>query len=401
MSEQRYFNKGLGLKKVISGQVVEDYRGSLVERMKAEDHRLASGDVTFRLPREFGFCYGVDRAIEYAYETREKFPEKKVFITGEIIHNPGVNQRLIDMGIVFLRESEGDAPSYEAVTRDAVVIVPAFGVPVEEMNQLHDLGCVVVDTTCGSVLNVWKNVERYARDGYTSLIHGKYAHEETKATASRAIEHENGHYLVVFDMAEAKLVCDSIEGRMDGEAFLERFAPAVSPGFDPDLHLGRLGCANQTTMLSTESLEIAETIRQAMVRRYGEDEAAGRFRAFDTICTATQDRQDALRELLDEDPPDLMLVIGGYNSSNTGHLLEIAGERVRAFHIVNASCIEDPETIRHQPVGRREEIRTKGWLPEGAVTIGVTSGASTPNSEVDAVMRRVLELRDRELKNNA
>ncbi len=394
MSEQRYFNKGLGLKKVISGQVVEDYRGSLVERMKAEGHRVTFGNVTFRLPKEFGFCYGVDRAIEYAYETREKFPEKKVFITGEIIHNPGVNRRLTDMGIVFLRENDGDEPSYDAVSRDAVVIVPAFGVPVEEMKRLHDLGCVVVDTTCGSVLNVWKNVERYARDGYTSLIHGKYAHEETKATASRAIEHENGHYIVVFDMAEAKLVCDAIEGKMERDAFLERFASAVSPGFNPGLHLGRLGCANQTTMLSTESLEIAETIRQAMVRRYGEDEAGKRFRAFDTICTATQDRQDALRELLDDNPPDLMLVIGGYNSSNTGHLLEIAGEHVPAFHIVNASCIENLDSIRHQPPGRRDEVRTRDWLPAGSVIIGVTSGASTPNSEVDAVMRRVIELRD-------
>ena len=394
MGDQRYFNKGLGLKKVISGQVVDDYRGSLVERMKAEGHRLTFGDVTFRLPKEFGFCYGVDRAIEYAYETREKFPDRQVFITGEIIHNPGVNRRLTDMGIVFLRDNDGDIPAYDTVTAESVVIVPAFGVPVDEMKRLRDLDCVVVDTTCGSVLNVWKNVERYARDGYTSLIHGKYAHEETKATASRALEHDNGHYIVVFDMAEAQLVCDAITGKIEREAFLKHFAPSVSPGFDPEIHLGRLGCANQTTMLSTESLAIAETVRRSMVRRYGEAETRERFRAFDTICTATQDRQDALRELLDRDRPDLMLVIGGYNSSNTGHLLEIAEHHVPAFHIVNASCIEDDVTIRHQPVGSRSESRTRDWLPGGAVTIGLTSGASTPNSEVDAVMRRVLELRD-------
>jgi 4-hydroxy-3-methylbut-2-enyl diphosphate reductase len=393
MDEQRYFNRGLGLKKTVSGLVVADYHGSLVARMKAEDRRLTAGDLTFLLPRELGFCYGVDRAIEYAYEARERFPGKRICITGEIIHNPGVNHRLVDMGVVFLSERDGD-PSYDSVTPDDVVILPAFGVPVDDMNVLRQIGCIVVDTTCGSVLNVWKNVERYARDGYTALIHGKYAHEETRATASRALEHDGGHYIVVLDMAEADLVCEMIEGRAGREAFLERFAPAVSPGFDPERHLGRLGCANQTTMLSTESLAIAEKVRQALLRRHGEDEIGERFRAFDTICTATQDRQDALRALLEEDSPDLMLVIGGYNSSNTGHLLEIAGESVPSFHVLDASCIEDAGTIRHQPVGAKAETRTRGWLPEGVVRIGVTSGASTPDSEVDAVMLRILELRE-------
>jgi 4-hydroxy-3-methylbut-2-enyl diphosphate reductase len=393
MGEQRYFNRGLGLKKTISGLVVADYHGSLVARMKAEDRRLTAGDLTFLLPRELGFCYGVDRAIEYAYEARERFPDKRIFITGEIIHNPGVNRRLVDMGVDFLSERDGD-PSYDSVTSDDVVILPAFGVPVNDMNRLREVGCVVVDTTCGSVLNVWKNVERYARDGYTALIHGKYAHEETRATASRALEHDGGHFIVVLDMAEAELVCEMIEGNAGRETFLERFAPAVSPGFDPEQHLGRIGCANQTTMLSTESLAIAETIRQALLRRHGEAEIAKRFRAFDTICTATQDRQDALRGLLDEDSPDLMLVIGGYNSSNTGHLLEIAGESVPSFHILDASCIESTETIRHQPVGAKSETRTRDWLPQGAARIGVTSGAETPDSEVDAVMLRILELRE-------
>ena len=249
MSEQRYFKKGLGLRKVVGVQVERDYRSDLIERMRAEDHRLSAGDLTFVLAREFGFCYGVDRAIEYAYESRKKFPERRVFITGEIIHNPGVNRRLVDMDIRFLDGRDPES-TYEDLTREDVVILPAFGVPVQTLDRLRGTGCVVVDTTCGSVLNVWKNVERYARDGFTALIHGKYYHEETRATASQAVKYPNGHYIVVLDMDEALVVCDYIDGRGDRSEFLARFEKAVSPGFDPDVHLERLGCANQTTVLS-------------------------------------------------------------------------------------------------------------------------------------------------------
>jgi 4-hydroxy-3-methylbut-2-enyl diphosphate reductase len=388
MGEQRYFNKGLGLKKVVGVQVVRDYHSDLIERMRAQDHRLSAGDLTFVLAREFGFCYGVDRAIEYAYESREKFPERRVFITGEIIHNPGVNRRLVEMDIRFLDGRQPEC-SYDDVTSEDVVILPAFGVPVRTLERLREIGCVVVDTTCGSVLNVWKNVERYARDRYTALIHGKYHHEETRATASQAVKYPDGHYIVVLDMDEARVVCDYIDGKVDKKDFLARFEKAVSPGFDPDTHLERLGCANQTTMLSTESLAIAEEIRQAMVRRHGEAETKDRFRAFDTICTATQDRQDALHALLDGERLDLMLIVGGYNSSNTGHLLEIALQRVPAYHVLDASCIESDSTIRHQPLNAGSEARGRDWLPRGPVVIGVTSGASTPNSEVEAVIRRV------------
>jgi 4-hydroxy-3-methylbut-2-enyl diphosphate reductase len=397
MSEQRYFNKGLGLRKVVGAQVERDYRSGLIERIKAEDHRLSAGDLTFVLAREFGFCYGVDRAIEYAYESRRKFPERRVFITGEIIHNPGVNQRLIDMEIRFL-DGRHPESSYDGLTGDDVVILPAFGVPVRTLEHLREIGCVVVDTTCGSVLNVWKNVERYARDGYTALIHGKYNHEETRATASQAVKYPNGHYIVVLDMEEARVVCDYIDGRGDRAEFLARFEKAVSPGFDPDVHLERLGCANQTTMLSTESLALAEEVRQAMVRRHGEAQAKERFRAFDTICTATQDRQDALHTLLDEERLNLMLIVGGYNSSNTGHLLEIALQKVPAYHVLDAGCVESDSTIRHQPPGARSEERTRDWLPRGPVVIGVTSGASTPNSEVEGVMRRVAEVAGVEIR---
>jgi len=391
MGEQRYFNKGLGLKKVVGVQVVRDYFSDLIERMRAEDFRLTAGDLTFHLAKEFGFCYGVDRAIEYAYETREKFPDRRVFITGEIIHNPGVNQRLVDMEIRFLG-GRHPGSSYDDLRKDDVVILPAFGVPVKDLERLRDLGCIVVDTTCGSVLNVWKNVERYAKEGYTALIHGKYYHEETRATASQALKYPGGHYIVVLDMKEADRLCDYLDGRSDRTELLRAFENAVSPGFDPDAHLERLGCANQTTMLSTESLAIAEKVRRAMARRLGEQGAAERFRAFDTICTATQDRQDALHALLDERRLDLMLIVGGYNSSNTGHLLEIALQRGPAYHVLNAGCIESAGLIRHQPLNEHAETGTHGWLPEGPLAIGVTSGASTPNSEVEAVIRRVAEV---------
>jgi len=393
VSDARYINKGFGLKQVIGDQVVRDYASALVDRMRASGFSLTAGDLTFHLAQEFGFCYGVDRAIEYAYETREKFPDKRVFITGEIIHNPRVNGRLSDLGIRFLDGSDATA-AFDALTSDDVVLLPAFGVPVATMAVLRQAGCIVVDTTCGSVLNVWKNVERYARDGFTALIHGRFDHEETRATASRALLHPGGHFLVVLNMEEARLAASYVEQGGDAGAFRARFEHAISPGFDPDVQLMRLGCANQTTMLSGESLAIAERMRQALVARFGADEAAGRFRAFDTICSATQERQDALGALLAARRLDVLLVIGGYNSSNTTHLLEIGLERgVPTFHIQDASCIVGADSIRHQPLHGKEETATHGWLPGGEAAIGVTAGASTPNAEIERVIRRVARFR--------
>jgi 4-hydroxy-3-methylbut-2-enyl diphosphate reductase len=391
MGDPRYTNKGFGLKQAIGGQVVRDYASPLVDRMRAEGFALTAGDVTFRLPREFGFCYGVDRAIEYAYETREKFPGKRLFITGEIIHNPRVNGRLVAMGIGFL---DGPGGGYDALVPDDVVLLPAFGVTPATMDRLRSIGCLVVDTTCGSVLNVWKNVERYAKDGFTSLIHGKWDHEETRATSSRALLHPGGQYLVVRDMGEAEAVAGFIEHGGDPEGLRARFGPAASPAFDPAVHLERIGCANQTTMLASESLAIAEALRQAFVRRHGADEAARRFRTFDTICSATQERQDALHSLLREHRVDLLLVIGGYNSSNTTHLLEIGLERgVPTFHAQDADRLVSDALLRHQPLHAAAESEAGSWLPRVALTIGIAAGASTPNGEIERVIRRVLALR--------
>ncbi|HET9275944.1 MAG TPA: 4-hydroxy-3-methylbut-2-enyl diphosphate reductase [Gemmatimonadales bacterium] len=389
MSDATYFRRGFGLKSAIEGLLSTDYHSHLVEALRARGNVLAAGPLTFRLAKEFGFCYGVDRAVEYAYETRVKFPDRRLFLVGEIIHNPHVNAKLEAMGITFLHRSPEGIFDFAPVTRDDVVILPAFGVTVQDFARLRELGCVLVDTTCGSVLNVWKRVESYARDGFTAVIHGKHWHEETKATASQVTKYPGGRYLVVLDMAEAERVIGFIEHGGDPAPLAGQFAHAVSPGFDFARDLERVGFANQTTMLMRESLAIAEAFRAAMVRKHGEAEAASHVRTFDTICSATQERQDAVVELL-EDPPDLMVVIGGYNSSNTTHLAKLCASRgVRTFHIEDALGVDVASGgLRHQPIGGRGEAVAADWL-EGVRTIGITAGASTPNNKIGETMVRI------------
>jgi 4-hydroxy-3-methylbut-2-enyl diphosphate reductase len=385
------FRKGLDLKHEVVGVLAASYHSELVQHIKASDFRFQSGRLEVHLAREFGFCYGVDRAVDYAYQTRKRFPDRTVFLTGEIIHNPHVNDQLRAQGIRFLSDP---GESIDALNSDDVVILPAFGVTIELLNTLQDRGCTMVDTTCGSVLNVWKNVKRYAEGGFTSIIHGKYRHEETRATASQALLAGRGHYLVVLNEDEATFVCDYIRGRqlVSSREFLSRFEHAVSDGFDPVRDLQRIGCANQTTMLSSESLKIGEMFRAAMRDRYGEEDLDARFRAFDTICSATQDRQDAVIALLAEHPPDLMLVLGGYNSSNTCNLAKICSGRVPTYHIASPDGLVSADVIRHKPAGEAREATTTGWLPAGRVSVGLTSGASTPDNLVGAAIRRLEEL---------
>ena len=390
-----YFRKGFGLK----AEVQEDlaaYEGALVDRMKSSDYTLTAGDVTIRLAREFGFCYGVERAVEYAYQTRRKFPDRRIVLVGEIIHNPYVNARLREMGIEILERQDSRAFDFSSIQPEDVVILPAFGVTIEDFEELRSLGCILVDTTCGSVLNVWKRVESYARDGFTAVIHGKYYHEETRATASQVGKHGEGHYLILRDMSEARLVCDFIEGKVDASAVDERFAPhAVSPGFDPRLHLTKIGVANQTTMLAGESLAIGEEIGAAIRRARGEAARAEQFRTFDTICSATQERQDAVMELLRE-PLDAMIVIGGFNSSNTISLAALCAERVPTYHVESAAAV-DPEgrSIHFRRAGIKHiEADQTGWLPAtGPVRVGLTAGASTPNNKIGEAIVRILATR--------
>ena len=384
------FRKGLDLKHAVAAELNQNYHSDLVERIKADDYQYRSGRLTIHLAREFGFCYGVDRAVDYAYQTRERFPDRRVFLTGEIIHNPHVNDRLRDKGIEFLSDKSADS---QPLGPQDVVVLPAFGVTTAQMRQFTAAGCVMVDTTCGSVLNVWKNVKRYAQDGFTSIIHGKVWHEETQATASQALEYRDGHYLVVLNLEEAKIVCDYIRRGGDAAAFMSRFRDAASPGFDPDRHLQLIGLANQTTMLMSESLEVQDLFRQAMADRYGPDGMEAQFRAFDTICSATQDRQDAVVNLLKDKRIDLMVVIGGYNSSNTCNLARICAQTVPTYHIADPECLESADAIRYRPAGGKEELRATGWLPaEGQLAIGLTSGASTPDNLVGTAALRLSAL---------
>ena len=395
-----YFRKGFGLKAEVQDELAA-YEGALVDRMKASDYTLTAGDITIRLAREFGFCYGVERAVEYAYQTRRKFPERRIVLVGEIIHNPYVNARLKDLGIEILDRADGRAFDFTSIQPADVVILPAFGVTIEDFDRLRTLGCILVDTTCGSVLNVWKRVESYARDGFTALIHGKYYHEETRATASQVRKHGEGHYLIVRDMNEARVVCDFIEGKVAAPAISERFAPhAVSPGFDPDEHLRKIGVANQTTMLARESLAIGEEVGAAIARARGESARNAEFRTFDTICSATQERQDAVLELLRE-PLDAMIVIGGFNSSNTISLAALCAEQVPTYHVESAAAI-DPEgksIYFRRPGIKHVEARAQDWLPAGgSVRIGLTAGASTPNNKIGEAIVRIMATRGVELE---
>lgn len=401
--ETTYFRKGFGLKSEIQSELDSDYTGHLVDLLKERDYSLTAGDITIRLAKEFGFCYGVERAVDYAYQARKKFPDRTIYLAGEIIHNPHVNSKLQGMGITFLMPERGGSGKREAgsgkidftrVKPEDVVILPAFGVTIQDFELLRQIGCVMVDTTCGSVLNVWKRVESYARDGFTSLIHGKYYHEETRATASQAEKYEGGQYLIVRNIEEAGQVCEFLEGRLSADALMERFAHAASPSFDPARDLRRIGVANQTTMLARESLAIGELVGSSMARAHGADYAKENFRTFDTICSATQERQDAVVELLRE-PLDVMVVIGGYNSSNTMSLAALCSETVRTYHVEDADDIDPSSgTIRHRPLGAKEDVESSDWIPRTAqVRVGVTAGASTPNNKIGEAVGRIFASR--------
>ncbi|HXT17442.1 MAG TPA: 4-hydroxy-3-methylbut-2-enyl diphosphate reductase [Gemmatimonadaceae bacterium] len=390
-----YFRKGFGLKAQVQDDLAADYDGRIVDLLRSHEYTLTVGDVTIRLAREFGFCYGVERAVEYAYQARRKFPDRRIILVGEIIHNPHVNDRLRDMGVEILTRPEPTgAFDFSSIRSEDVVIMPAFGVTIEDFSALRELGCVLVDTTCGSVLNVWKRIDSYGRDGFTALIHGKYYHEETRATASQMRKYSEGNYLIVRNMDEAKLVCEFIEGRLSSAELMQTFARAASPGFDPERHLRRIGVANQTTMLARESLAIAEEVGASIERARGASARAEDFRSFDTICSATQERQDAVTELLDTGV-DVMVVIGGFNSSNTISLAALCADRVPTYHIESSSAI-DPQ--RHSVHYRRAQIKHEeadaaDWLPSGPLRIGITAGASTPNNKIGDVVARVLATR--------
>jgi 4-hydroxy-3-methylbut-2-en-1-yl diphosphate reductase len=375
----------------VQAQVLSHYRSDLVERIRASGHILSAGDLTIKLAKEFGFCYGVERAIDLAYAARRAYPDRRIFLLGEIIHNPEVNDQIRRLGIVTIAGKPRDE-EISQITPDDIVIIPAFGTEVATRQKLEAKGCLFVDTTCGDVMSVWKRVRQYSKDAVTSIIHGKAWHEETKATSSQARANGGGHYLVVFTLAETDYVCNYIVNGGNKAEFLEKFKDAHSEGFDPDVHLEAIGVANQTTMLRGETEEVQRRLRAAMIQRYGEAEIQKHFRFFDTICGATQDRQDALEKLLRE-PLDLLLVIGGYNSSNTSHLAEMGEAKLPTYFIKNAAKMASDKLIQHYEQHEHQEIETRDWLPPGKITVGITAGASCPNNLIEDTIRRLFELR--------
>ncbi len=381
-----YHRKGFGHEAEVAGTMNTEYQSNLIQTIRDRNYRLQRGNVTIFLAEAFGFCWGVERAVAMAYETRQHFPKERIWITNEIIHNPSVNQRLREMNVGFISVIEG-VKDFSVVGSGDVVILPAFGASVTEMQLLKDKNCTIVDTTCPWVSKVWNSVEKHKKRNYTSIIHGKYAHEETVATSSFA-----DRYLVVLNLEQAKYVTNYILNGGDKDEFLAKFANAYSAGFAPDRDLERVGIANQTTMLKSETEAIGKLLEQTMLQKYGPTELNDHFMSFNTICDATQERQDAMLDLVKEDL-SLMIVIGGFNSSNTTHLQEIAIEHnIPSYHIDSAERIISRQSIEHKPLGQEITV-TDHWLPEGKITVGVTSGASTPDKVVADAIEKIFELK--------
>lgn len=394
MKSKKYHRKGFGLKELVEPELISAYESALISEIKSNGNKIARHGITVNLAESFGFCWGVDRAVSMAYETRKQFPDRKIWITNEIIHNPLVNSHLKEMEVQFVPPTEEGGKDLQSIKSKDVVIVPAFGASVSELAYLESIECEIVDTTCPWVSRVWNRVVKYGREDYTSIIHGKYNHEETIATASRA---EN--YLIVENLNESKWVCDYILNGGKREEFLLKFEKATSHGFDPDKQLERVGIANQTTMLKGETELIGKLFESTMMKKYGPANLNEHFFSpGDTICDATQERQDAMILMVEENL-DLMIVIGGFNSSNTGHLKEIAQHNnINSYHIDGPECIVSGDQIKHLELGKNTPIISCDWLPEGELNIGITAGASTPNQVVEKVIEKIFALREQSRK---
>jgi 4-hydroxy-3-methylbut-2-en-1-yl diphosphate reductase len=385
-SSENYHRKGFGHEAEVATQLQSEYQSSLIQEIRSNNYRLQRGEVTIRLAEAFGFCWGVERAVAMAYETRQHFPTERIWMTNEIIHNPSVNQRLQEMNVEFIPVEQGQK-DFSVVDQGDVVILPAFGASVQEMQLLNDKNCKIVDTTCPWVSKVWNTVEKHKKKQFTSIIHGKYKHEETVATSSFA-----GKYLVVLNLEQAEYVADYILNGGNKDEFMSKFNRACSAGFDPDQDLEHIGIANQTTMLKSETEQIGKLLERTMMKKYGPDQLNGHFQSFNTICDATQERQDAMLGLVEE-KLDVMVVIGGFNSSNTTQLQQIAIERgIPSYHIDSATRIGPGNRVEHKPLGRDLEV-TENWLPSGKIVVGVTSGASTPDKVVEDAIEKIFELK--------
>lgn len=385
-NSENYNRKGFGHEEEVAGVLKSEYQSNLIQQIRENNYKLQRGDVTILLAEAFGFCWGVERAVAMAYETRQHFPKERIWITNEIIHNPSVNQRLQEMQVEFIPMQAGEK-DFAGVGTGDVVILPAFGASVQEMQILNDKGCMIVDTTCPWVSKVWNTVEKHKKKDYTSIIHGKYNHEETIATSSFA-----GKYLIVLNMAEAEYVCDYILNGGNKDEFMAKFSRSCSANFDPDVDLERIGIANQTTMLKGETEQIGKLFERTMMKKYSPTNLNDHFHSFNTICDATQERQDAMFKLVDE-KLDLMVVIGGFNSSNTTHLQEIPiAKGIPSYHIDSADRIGPNNRVEHKPLSKNLEIK-ENWLPDGPIVVGITSGASTPDKVVEDVLEKIFAIK--------
>ena len=381
-----YNRKGFGHQAEVATQLQSEFQSNLIQEIRNSNYTLNRGDVTIQLAQAFGFCWGVERAVAMAYETRQHFPTEHIWITNEIIHNPSVNKRMQEMQVEFIPVID-QVKDFSVVGSSDVVILPAFGASVQEMQILNDKGCQIVDTTCPWVSKVWNTVEKHKKGDYTSIIHGKYKHEETVATSSFA-----GKYLIVLNLQEAEYIINYILNGGNRQEFLAKFAKACSAGFDPDQDLERVGIANQTTMLKDETEKIGKMLERTMMQKYGPAELNQHFQNFNTICDATQERQDAMLELVEE-KVDLMIVIGGFNSSNTTQLQQIAFDRdIPSYHIDCVERIQSINNIEHRQLTGELAI-TENWLPVGKIKVGVTSGASTPDQVVEDIIEKIFALK--------
>ncbi len=387
------FYKSLGLVQIKNRRREEDPK-----RKDLSPSVLDCGAVRFKIARHFGFCFGVENAIDIAYRALEQNPGRRIFLLSEMIHNPEVNSDLLSRGVRFLMQPDGTrVVDFATLDKNDIVIVPAFGTTIELQQELLERGIdpYFFDATCPFVQKVWKRADELGKAGYTVLVHGKRTHEETRATFSHS--KQTAPTLVILNMSEAESVRDFILGKLDETEFRRIFALSMSDGFRPAEHLQRVGVVNQTTMLASETQAIAETIRQAMLERFGPERLSEHYAdTRDTLCYATYENQSATEALI-ASGADLALVVGGYNSSNTSHLVELAQERVPTYYIQNAGEILSRDLIEHFSLEAQRVVQSEDWLPwkqfvatGKPIEIAITSGASCPDRVVEEVVERVL-----------